>query len=267
MASITTITAGSPGSAGTTLAIAGSGLAGATKVNFGNKSATATVTGGGTGVTCTVPTLCAGQYNVNVTVGSATTNPLSFFYAAAPSVGAVAPVQGAASPGTLTVSGSGLLNATTVTFGAIGTATPTVVNDSTITVTAPAHGAFTACQDTVDLTVTTPGGTSITSVADQFTYFNAPAVTAPAVSPASGPAGTSVTVNGTCFDSVSAVTFTPAGGGTATSTTDFTPISETQLTVVVPATLTVGTTYDVQVVTPGGASVVVVADDQFAVTA
>ncbi|RMB86455.1 IPT/TIG domain-containing protein [Streptomyces shenzhenensis] len=258
MATITSISTGSPGSAGQTLTINGTSLSTATRVNFGNKSATATVVTS-TQITCTIPSLCAGQYNINVTAGTSTTNSLPFFYAATPAVAAVTPGTGTASPGTLALSGSGFLNASAVTFGAIGAGTAvTVVNDSQLTVTAPAHGAFTGCQDTVDITVTGPGGTSTTSVADQFVYYNAPAVTG--LSPDTGPAGTSVTVTGTCFDTVIDATFTPTAGGASISATSFTSASETQLIVVVPAGLAVGTTYDLQVITPGGTSAVVAAD-------
>ena len=67
---------------------------------------------------------------------------------------------------------------------------------------------------TVDVTVTTPGGTSATSSADQFTYTAAPTVTA--VSPTSGPGsgGTSVIVTGTDLANATAVKFgTTAGTG------------------------------------------------------
>ena len=47
------------------------------------------------------------------------------------------------------------------------------------------------------MTVTTPGGTSATSPADEFTYVAAPTVTS--INPTSGPTagGTTVTVTGT----------------------------------------------------------------------
>ena len=52
---------------------------------------------------------------------------------------------------------------------------------------------------TVDVTVTTPSGTSATSSADQFTYLAAPTVTG--ISPTAGPlgGGTVVTITGTGF--------------------------------------------------------------------
>jgi hypothetical protein len=253
MATITSFTAGNPGSVGQTLSIAGSGLSSTSRVNFGNKSVTPT-TVSATLVTCPIPQLCAGQFNVNLTVGTATSNSLPFFYAAAPAVSSVSPTEGAASPGTITVNGSGFLNASAVTFGAQGAGTAlTVVNDTQLTVTAPTHPTpITGCQDTVDITVTTPGGTSAVSVSDQFTYYDAPAITAP-ISPATGPAGTSVTVTGTCFDNVTSVVFTPPTGPSIPAA-GFRSASTTQLTVTVPSGLTTGTAYDIQVTTPGGTS-------------
>ena len=64
-------------------------------------------------------------------------------------------------------------------------------NDGEITAVSPPEGA-----GTVDITVTTPDGTSATSAADQYNYENAPVVTS--VSPSSGPTagGTAVTITG-----------------------------------------------------------------------
>ncbi|GAA2274444.1 MULTISPECIES: IPT/TIG domain-containing protein [Kitasatospora] len=258
MASITSFSTGNPGSAGQTLTINGSGLSSASKVNFGNKSVTATVVSS-TQITCVIPSLCVGQYNVNVTAGTATTNSLPFFYAATPVVSVVNPDTGPSAPGAITLNGSGFLNAAAVTFGTIGAGTGlAVVNDTQITITPPPHGTFTGALDTVDVTVTGPGGTSAASVNDEFTYYAAPTVTG--ISPASGAAGTSVTVTGTNLASVSNVTFTLTTGGTPISASSINPVSETQVIVTVPSGLTAGLTYDTQVVTPGGTSATSAAD-------
>ena len=76
--------------------------------------------------------------------------------------------------------------------------------------------------------MTTAGGTSATSAADQFTYVAAPTVTS--LSPTSGPAtgGTAVTITGTGFTGATAVTF----GGTAA--TAFTVNSATSITATSP---------------------------------
>ena len=59
----------------------------------------------------------------------------------------------------------------------------------------------------MDVTVTTPGGTTATSAADLFTYDTVPAVTA--ITPNAGPlaGGTVVTVTGTGFTAGSTVDF------------------------------------------------------------
>ena len=57
------------------------------------------------------------------------------------------------------------------------------------------------------MTVTTPGGTSATSAADEYTYIPAPTVSK--VEPTSGPAagGTTVTITGTNLTGASEVKF------------------------------------------------------------
>jgi hypothetical protein len=84
--------------------------------------------------------------------------------------------------------------------------------------------------DTVNVTVTTPGGTSATSAADKYTYIPAPTVTALDVT--SGPAagGTTVVITGINLSGATAVKF---GAVSA----DFTVDSATQITVTVPAAI------------------------------
>ena len=64
----------------------------------------------------------------------------------------------------MTITGTGFTGATAVDFGTTAATNVTVVSDTTITADSPAGTG------TVDVTVTTPGGTSATSPADQFTY-------------------------------------------------------------------------------------------------
>ena len=158
----------------------------------------------------------------------------------------VSPTSGPAAGGTLvTISGTNLAGATAVKFGAT-TAAITSDTATQIVATLPAESA-----GTVDITVTTSGGTSATSSADHFTYAAAPTVTA--VLPASGPlgGGTTVTLTGTGFTGATAVTF-----GT-TAATSFTFVSDTSMTAVSPA----GTgTVDITVTTSGGTSATSSAD-------
>src|SRR5215510_8753478 len=77
------------------------------------------------------------------------------------------PMQGGTS---VTITGTNFSDVTAVRFGS-NAAGSFIVNSTTqITATSPAGIG------TVDVTVTTPGGTSATSTADQFTYVPAPAL-------------------------------------------------------------------------------------------
>jgi hypothetical protein len=87
--------------------------------------------------------------------------------AVAPAVTGVSPGSGPVSGGTsVTITGSGLTGATGVSFGGTAASSFTVNGDTSITATAPAATAA----GPVDVTVTTPSGTSATSSADQYTY-------------------------------------------------------------------------------------------------
>ena len=107
-----------------------------------------------------------------------------------PTITAITPSSGPASGGTtVTITGSNLTGATAVKFGSTAATSFTVNSDSQISAVAPAGSA-----GTVDITVTTPVGTSVTSNADQFTYLvSAPTATTLA---ASSVTGTTATLNG-----------------------------------------------------------------------
>jgi len=100
--------------------------------------------------------------------------------------------------------------------------------------------------------VTTPGGTSATSAADQFTYSSGPTVTG--LSPTSGPVagGTSVTITGANFTGVTAVLFG------ATAATSFTVVNATTSTATAPAQ--VAGTVNVRVITSAGTSPIAAAN-------
>ncbi len=80
-----------------------------------------------------------------------------------PTVTAVAPSTGAGGT-SVTISGAGLCGATAVSFGTQAATSFTVNSLNSITAIAPAGSG------TVDVTVTTPEGTSATGAADQFAY-------------------------------------------------------------------------------------------------
>src|SRR5215475_2444584 len=152
------------------------------------------------------------------------------------------PMQGGTS---VTITGTNFSEVTAVRFGS-NAAGSFIVNSTTqITATSPAGIG------TVDVTVTTPGGTSVPSTADQFTYVPAPAPapTVTNVNPNTGPTsgGTSVTITGTNFSGATAVRFGSNAAGS------FTVDSATQVTATSPAG--VGTV-DVTVTTAGGTSAI-----------
>jgi hypothetical protein len=66
----------------------------------------------------------------------------------------------------VTVTGSGFTGATVVKFGQYPAQNLAVASDTKLTVTSPQGAA----EGTVDVTVTTPAGTSPTAPADHFTY-------------------------------------------------------------------------------------------------
>ncbi|MGK5013095.1 putative Ig domain-containing protein [Janthinobacterium sp. MDB2-8] len=237
-----------PATGGTTVIISGTNFSGATAVTFGATAATGFSVLSATQITATAPA-GSGTVDVRITTGggtSATSAADQYTYIAAPTVSSISPTSGPATgSSSVIITGTNLSGATAVRFGG-GNASGFTVNSATqITATAPAGTG------TVDVTVITSGGTSATSAADQFTYLAAPTVSS--ISPASGPTagGSSVTINGTNFGGVTAVSF----GGTAASS--FTFNSATQITATAPA----GTgTVDVRVTTGGGTSAAGAAD-------
>ncbi|PSJ57100.1 hypothetical protein C7I85_22975 [Mesorhizobium soli] len=164
-----------------------------------------------------------------------------------PTVTSISPTSGPATGGTVvTITGTNFTGATAVKFGATNATSYTVNSSTQITATAPAGSV-----GTVDVTVTTAGGTSATSAWDRFSYLVAPVVTS--ISPQAGPAegGTSVIITGTNFTSATTVKF-----GT-TNAAGYAFNSSTQITATAPA----GTgTIDVTVTTAGGTSATSAAD-------
>jgi Family of unknown function (DUF6519)/IPT/TIG domain len=114
---------------------------------------------------------------------------IGYGLAAPPTVTQVAPATAPAGT-TVTVNGSGFTGATAVSFGTVpATFTPSSTTpDTELTVTVPAGSG------TVDVTVTTPSGTSPAVPADEFTFL---AVTG--INPPSGQPPLTVTIEGSGF--------------------------------------------------------------------
>jgi len=243
-------------SGGTSVTISGANFSGATAVSFGSVAAASFSVSSASQITAVSPAHAAGAVDVTVTTPGGTSGTSSAdtftFAAPGPVVSGLNPTQGSTSGGTsVTISGSGFSGATAVTFGTTAASSFTVNNDSQITATSAAEAA-----GTVDVTVTTPAGTSATSASDRFT-FAAASPSAPSVSglnPTQGPTsgGTSVTISGSGFTGATAVAF---GSSAAKS---FAVNSDSQITAVSPAGA--AGTVDVTVTTPAGGSAAVSAD-------
>jgi Regulator of chromosome condensation (RCC1) repeat/IPT/TIG domain len=142
--------------------------------------------------------------------------------APAADVTAVSPSSGPQPGGTpVTITGVNLAEATAVHFGAAAASSFTVNSATSIAAVSPPGTGV------VDVSVTTPGGTSPANAGDKFTYQPLPAITK--VTPNKGPAAgaTSVTISGTSLAGATAVSFgtTPAASFTVNSATSISAVS------------------------------------------
>ena len=242
-------TTSGPTAGGTSVIITGTAFTGTTAVKFGATNATGFTVNSATQITATAP---AGTGTVDVTVTttggtSATGAGDQFTFVAAPTVTSLATTSGPTAGGTsVVVTGTNFSGATAVKFGSTNATGFTVNSATQITATAPAGSA-----GTVDVTVTTVGGTSAASAADQFTYVALPTVTS--INTSSGPTagGTTVVITGTNLSAATGVKFG------ATAATGLTANTATSITATSPA----GTgTVDVTVTTAGGTSATSAAD-------
>jgi IPT/TIG domain len=162
---------------GTPVKIVGTGFVGVKAVTFGASSASFTVVNE-TEVNATAPR-GSGPGPVHVTVSAAggtsgTSSATEFTYVPAPTIHSVSPNGGPEAGGTsVTITGTGFGGATAVAFGGIPAASFTVTSPTSITARTPAG------KGTVDVTVTTVGGTSATVASDRFTYTTPTRATPP----------------------------------------------------------------------------------------
>ena len=143
-------------------------------------------------------------------------------YVPVPRVTGISVVEGPAAGGTsVTITGTGFSAASGVSFGGAA-ATFTVNGDTSITAVTPA-----TVPGTVDVTVTSAGGTDVTGPFDLFTFVAAPTITS--LSPASGPlnGGNQIVISGT---GLAAVTSVDVGGAYAAILDQ----SDTSITVTAP---------------------------------
>lgn len=211
-----------PTGGGNTVTLTGTNLTGATSVKFGLNSATI-LTNSATQITVSAPAGPPSSVSVTVTTAGGTSNPLSYFYIAAPTVIDVSPHLGPdTGNNTVTVFGGNLTLTTAVNFGGVPATAFTVVSDTQLTVTAPAGTG------TVVVTVTTPGGTSNGGSGNPFyTYLAAPVLTSLNPTHGQDTGGDAVVLTGSNLTFTDAVTF----GGTPAS---FSAISDTQVVATSP---------------------------------
>ncbi|NJQ00219.1 IPT/TIG domain-containing protein [Streptomyces zingiberis] len=275
MPTITSI-APTSGTTGTAVTITGPsgtfGTVGSTvRVNFGTRTVNGTVATATT-VTTTAPAGCSGQTQVSVTALNSTSNSLPFFYITGPVVTSVSPALGTASPGSVTLTGTGLSTVTAasdVSFG--GTPATAIVSrtgDTQLTVTAPTGTIGPSGIATVTVTATNPGGGSTPSPCgfSSFTYYAAPTVTPNSASPATAPAGTTgATATGANFYDLISVTLDPGDAPVQPTENAFATTSGL-IVFDIPAG-TPADAYSVVVQTPGGTSTPNPAFDDITVTA
>ena len=169
-------TSSGPSSGNTTVTITGTGFSATTSVDFGTLAAASYTVNGDTSITAVSPMMAAGTVHVIVSSAggpSASSAADQFTFVAPPVVTGLSPSSGPLTQATtVTITGANLTGATTVSFG--DTPCGFVVNDDTmITAYAPLGEAV----DTVEVRVTTIGGTSALTSADVFAYTANPAST------------------------------------------------------------------------------------------
>jgi hypothetical protein len=151
-----------PSGGGTSVTITGREFDGATAVSFGSTPAKSFTVLSRTSITAISPP-GTGVVDVTVTTPNGTRGVDRFDYE--PTVIQVEPDFGPVRGGTaVRISGISLSGATAVMFGSTHAATFTVRSDSSIIAHAPPGTG------TVNITVTTPGGTSATGLGDLFSY-------------------------------------------------------------------------------------------------
>jgi len=224
-----TISSFTPASAatGASITITGTNFTGATAVNFGGIAATSFTINSSTSITAVVGAGASG--NVSVTTPGGTSTLAGFTFIPQPAIASFTPTSGATGASVI-ITGTNFTGATAVSFGGTA-ATSFTVNSSTSITAVVGAGA------SGSVSVTTPGG--MASLAG-FTLIPQPTISS--FTPASGAAGTSITITGTNFTEATAVSI----GGVAAAS--FVINSTTSISAVVGT----GASGDITVTTPYG---------------
>ena len=216
---------------GNTVTISGNNFTGATAVSFGGSPATSFTVVNDNTITAVVGVGASGAVMVTTPVSLESLAGFTFIAPlSAPTVTSFTPTS-AASGATVTITGTNFTTATAVNFGGDAATSFAIVNSTTITavVDLGASGL---------VAVTNPDGVGTRA---GFTYIP-PTPTISSFTPVDAGGFATVTITGTNFIDVSAVTF----GGTAAGS--FTVISPTSIT----ATVGSGASGSVAVTNPGG---------------
>ncbi|MGO9863750.1 MAG: IPT/TIG domain-containing protein [Terriglobales bacterium] len=163
-----------------------------------------------------------------------------------PQISSAIPISGSLSGGTqVDISGSGLINTSSILFGVVPATEFEVLNDTMIFVITPPGTSV----GEVPITVVTPNGISVPSSTSQFTYIQVTPPSIASVFPAFGAqsGGTQVTITGSDLSGATAVNF---GGIPAT---EFVANSDNSILVTLPAGTAPGIV-PVTVTTPSGIS-------------
>jgi DNA-binding beta-propeller fold protein YncE len=153
---------------------------------------------------------------------------------------------------TITIVGTDLVDVEEIKFGATpaNLASLVEVSPTEIEIDAPVHAV-----GTVDVIVTTEGGSSANTAADNYTYVEVPAVTG--LNPTEGPTagGTTLVIEGTDLANIEEVKF----GNVPADLSSLVEVSSTEIEIEAPAHS--AGTFAVLVTTPGDTSVDTPADD------
>ena len=222
--------------------ITGENLTGTASVSFNGTSSTYVQQIAYNEIQAIVPSSVGGTVDVTVTTPSGTSSPYSFSFPA-PTVSQVTPdVSGTSGGGTVNIYGNWLNGTTAVYFGSTEATSFSIISGTEISVVAPAEQS-----GTVDVTVTTPSGTSPVNSNDQFTYEGLPTITSVSLPSCYYYYCNSVVqITGENLTATASVSF----DGVASS--DFWPVSPGIIDATVPSTT--GGTLSITVSTPAGTS-------------
>ncbi|MEA9355233.1 IPT/TIG domain-containing protein [Bacteriovorax sp. PP10] len=187
---------------GATVTITGSGFVNGPVVNIGGNICTGVSVTNSTTLTCMLPSHALGAVTVTVTnPDSQTTSAANFFtYKVRPSITNLTPSTGPIAGGTsVTITGTGFVAGATVTFGGNQCSVPIATSSTSITCTTPSFPA-----GPVDVIVTNPDNQISTAIT--FTYLPVPMISSITPNYGSTSGGTSITISGTGFTSVSSLT-------------------------------------------------------------